>query len=451
MKKENATLSGSFYPVRIFLLLIIACMTLLFPTPVHADIIQKQLANGVHLKGTEIITFLEDTYQEQLNMPSSDPGDYTVNIAISFDNPLLAPAKAPAKIVYSIDGDQTAMYNTGNTTYTYTDKRTLHNVSPSQLYLSFYLDADNEWDSNIDAYTFSLDCTIQKVPKPSPAPSKPAVKPQPTAPAKPKVTLEPNSINPLYPGDNDTLSLSISDPELPYWEYVKPEQVSVKFSDSSVVSLTKKDFLGTSLQLHIRALKAGTTQCIVTYKGITSKQSITVHKTTFYVPSSASITLKQKKHIANYVFQMGTGKCSIKNVKSNKKSVISVSGKKLTARKPGKATITFTLNGKRKSIRFTVQRPAPKLNQLKVKISRYTYNPNTGKTYYYLTFRNTSQRTITKVKLRYTATLNETITLTKNHKVNLKPGATKRIKVYVGKLITDPQNRKVKCLRLWYK
>ena len=148
---------------------------------------------------------------------------------------------------------------------------------------------------------------------------------------------------------------------------------------------------------------------------------------------------------------MGIGKCSIKNVKSNKKSVISVSGKKLTARKPGKATITFTLNGKRKSIRFTVQRPAPKLNQLKVKISGYTYNPNTGKTYYYLTFRNTSQRTITKVKLRYTMTLNETITLTKNHKVNLKPGKTKRIKVYVGKLITDPQNRKVKCLKLWYK
>lgn len=48
-------------------------------------------------------------------------------------------------------------------------------------------------------------------------------------------------------------------------------------------------------------------------------------------------------------------------------------------------------------------------------------------------------------------TLNETITLTKNHKVNLKPGETKRIKVYVGKLITDPQNRKVKCLKLWYK
>lgn len=449
MKKENNSLSGTFYPIRILLLLLVACLTLLFPNPVQADIIQEQLTNGVHLKGTEVISFLDDMYREELKMPSSDPADYSLSISVSFDNPQQAPATLPKWIIYSVDGDSVTMYNKGSTTYS--DKRTLYNVHPSELKLSFPLDEEDEWDGNIDEYTFSLDFTLQEVPKPSPAVPKPTVKPQPAAPKLPKVSLEPNSINPLYPGDNDTLSLSISDPELPYWEYVQPEQVSVRFSDPSIVSLTKKDFLGTSLQLHIRAKKAGTTQCIVTYRGVSSKQSITVHKTSFYVPSSASITLKQKKHISNYVFQMGIGKCSIKNVKSNKKSVISVSGKKLTARKPGKATITFTLNGKRKSIRFTVQRPAPKLNQLKVKISGYTYNPNTGKTYYYLTFRNTSQRTITKVKLRYTMTLNETITLTKNHKVNLKPGKTKRIKVYVGKLITDPQNRKVKCLKLWYK
>ena len=418
---------------------------------VNAAIIQKPTSDGTSLHGSEIITSLENRYSEKLNIPDSDPGDYMVNISISFNDPQHAPAKLPDQIVYSIDTDQFTMYNTGNAIYA--DKRTIKSISPAELFLSFYLDDDDALTGNYKEYIFSLDFTIQKVPVPTPAPSTPKPQPQtkPAVQKSPKVTLHPNSISPLYSGDNDTMQLEISDPELPYWEYIKPNQVSVSFSYSSIVSLTKKDFFGNSLQLHIRALKSGSTKCTVSYKGVAASQVIKVQNTTYYVPSTASMTLKQKKNISNYVSQMGLGKCVIKNIKSNRKSVLAVSGKKLIAKKPGKATITFTLNGKRKAIKFTVQKPAPKLSQLKVKISNYKYYHNSCKTYYYLTFKNTSQRTITKVKLRYTMTLNETITLTKTHKVNIKPGATKKVKVYVGKLITDPQSRKVKCLKLWYK
>ena len=167
MKKENNSLSGTFYPIRILLLLLAACLTLLFPNPVQADIIQEQLTNGVHLKGTEVISFLDDMYREELKMPSSDPADYSLSISVSFDNPQQAPATLPKWIIYSVDGDSVTMYNKGSTTYS--DKRTLYNVHPSELKLSFPLDEEDEWDGNIDEYTFSLDFTLQEVPKPSPA------------------------------------------------------------------------------------------------------------------------------------------------------------------------------------------------------------------------------------------------------------------------------------------
>lgn len=440
--------SATSCPVCILLMSAVLFFILYYSAPVHAAIIQTPSADGTRLQGSEIITSLENTYSEKLQMPSSDPGDYTVSISISFNDPQHTPAKLPSQITYSIDTNQATMYNTGNTTYS--DKRTLYNIAPGELFLNFYLD-DDDWSSNAEEYFFSLDFTIQEIPKPTPVVPTQTPQTQPAAPKSPEVTLYPNSINMLFPGDNDTMQLEISDPALSYWQYIEPDQVSVSFSDPSIVALTKKDFFGNSLQLHIRALKGGKTQCSVTYKNVTARQNITVQNTTYYVPSTASITLKQKKHISNYVIQMGIGKYTIRNIKSNNKSVLAVSGRNLVAKKPGKATITFTLNGKRKSVRFTVQRPAPKLSQLKVKISRYIYYPDTGKTYYYLTFRNTSQRTITKVKLRYTMTLNETMTLTKSYKVNIRPGATKKVKVYVGKLITAPESRKVKCLQLWYK
>ena len=116
-------------------------------------------------------------------------------------------------------------------------------------------------------------------------------------------------------------------------------------------------------------MKAGSTKLSVTYKGVTVRKTITVRKTTFYVQSSASITLKQKKHINAYISQIGAGSCSVKKLKSSNPKVLSVSGQYLVAKKKGKAKVTFTLNGSRKTINFKVVTPAPKFSQLKTKLS----------------------------------------------------------------------------------
>lgn len=55
------------------------------------------------------------------------------------------------------------------------------------------------------------------------------------------------------------------------------------------------------------------------------------------------------------------------------------------------------------------------------------------------------------MKLKFTMTINEEMTRTKTFKVNIKPGKTKTMKLNIGKLIADPSNITVKCLKFWYK
>ena len=93
----------------------------------------------------------------------------------------------------------------------------------------------------------------------------------------------------------------------------------------------------------------------------------------------------------------------------------------------------------------------PKLKQLQVKVKGYKYYPDSGKTIYTTRFTNKSKSTITKVKLKFTMTINEEMTRIKTFKVNIKPGKTKTMKLNIGKLIADPSNIKVKCLKFWYK
>ena len=53
--------------------------------------------------------------------------------------------------------------------------------------------------------------------------------------------------------------------------------------------------------------------------------------------------------------------------------------------------------------------------------------------------------------MKFTMTINEEMTRTKTFKVNIKPGKTKTMKLNIGKLIADPSNITVKCLKFWYK
>ena len=53
--------------------------------------------------------------------------------------------------------------------------------------------------------------------------------------------------------------------------------------------------------------------------------------------------------------------------------------------------------------------------------------------------------------MRYRMTLNEEIERVKTTTINLKPGASKKVKVGIGKCFVEPTDRKAKCLKFWYK
>ena len=145
---------------------------------------------------------------------------------------------------------------------------------------------------------------------------------------------------------------------------------------------------------------------------------------------------------------------TIKKVKSSNKKIVDAAGGFLIAKKPGTAKVSALVNGKRRTITVIVGKkpaPKPKLKQLQVKVKGYKYYPDSGKTIYTTRFTNKSKSTITKVKLKFTMTINEEMTRTKTFKVNIKPGKTKTMKLNIGKLIADPSNITVKCLKFWYK
>ena len=136
------------------------------------------------------------------------------------------------------------------------------------------------------------------------------------------------------------------------------------------------------------------------------------------------------------------------------KKIVDAAGGFLIAKKPGTAKVSALVNGKRRTITVIVGKkpaPKPKLKQLQVKVKGYKYYPDSGKTIYTTRFTNKSKSTITKVKLKFTMTINEEMTRTKTFKVNIKPGKTKTMKLNIGKLIADPSNITVKCLKFWYK
>lgn len=435
--KSKKRLTHMPYPAIVFLLLAAACLTFLIPKPVHAAINREKISGGIRLYGTETVSMFDDQVEKIIGFTDYDTKDYTISLSVTFPS----VNDTPDYIKYDIDSNYFTLYNEGSTVFR--DSRTITelDISPeTKLHIEFGYELDyyDECDAIID---FSIKEVVKVKPTPTPAPK----------PQAPKVILHGQTISPLYPGDNDTLQLDINDPSLEYSSDINHDLISVKFSDPSVAALTKKDFFGNFLTIQFHAFKGGTTQCIVTYKGVTATQTIRVNNSTFFVPSSVTMTQKQKKHISAYIQQMGTGTISVSKLKSSNRKVVAISGKRLIAKKTGSAKITFTVNGVRKSIRVRVTKPIPKPSQIKVRLSGYIYKPDSGKTYYYLTIRNRSQRTITKIKMKYSMTLNERITRTLTHKVNVKPGTTKRVRVNIGKLIVHPDNRTAKLLNFWYK
>ena len=230
---------------------------------------------------------------------------------------------------------------------------------------------------------------------------------------------------------------------------------SVSISDSSVGKVTGiTPRSGDSVEVNVYFYKAGSAELIFKYGNQTQKVSFTVSKTVITVAKSITLKVGDTTMFSSYVFKTGGGSITIKKVKSSNKKIVDAAGGFIIAKKPGTAKVSALVNGKRRTITVIVGKksaPKPTLKQLQVKVTGYKYYPTSGKTYYRTKFTNKSKSTITKVKLKFTMTINETMTRTKTFKVNIKPGKTKTMNLNIGKLIADPSNIKVKCLRIWYK
>ena len=223
-------------------------------------------------------------------------------------------------------------------------------------------------------------------------------------------------------------------------------------SVAQVTGITPKS--NDSFEVSVYFAKAGSADFVFKYGNQTKKVTFTVAKTVITVSSSISLKVGDTTMFSNYVFKTGGGSITIKKVKSSNKKIVDAAGGFLIAKKPGTARVSALVNGKRRTITVIVGKkpaPKPKLKQLQVKVKGYKYYPDSGKTIYTTRFTNKSKSTITKVKLKFTMTINEEMTRTKTFKVNIKPGKTKTMKLNIGKLIADPSNITVKCLKFWYK
>ena len=243
--------------------------------------------------------------------------------------------------------------------------------------------------------------------------------------------------------------------EDPYYDsaWRDTSKYSFSISDPSVAKVTGVTPNGGGVDIKVYFLKSGSADLIMNYQGQTKKLGFSVAKTVIYTPGAATLKVGDSTTFANYVTKNGGGSVSIKKLKTSNKKIVSVAGGFITGKKPGTARVSALVNGKRRTIVFTVKKvvPKPSLKQLQVKVKGYQYYPYSRKTYFQTRFTNKSKSTITKVKLRFTVTLNETMNVTKTYKVNLKPGKSKTMRLYAVKPITNPSNIKVKCLRLWYK
>lgn len=292
MKKSDNTFPKNYMHLTL-LLLFAALATLFFTRPVHAALNRQKVDGGMRIYGTKTVDYFDDEIEKVIGLTGE--GDYTVNLSVTFPS----VKDRPDSFTYTIDNYSYTVYTENSNTLT--DSRTIRELElESDTILNIQMNYDIDYE---DSCEVAVDFLIKELPKPTPAP--------------PKLTLSSGSLPSLYPGDRDIFTLSIKDPSLGDYDNVDMDKVSVKIADSSIAKITKKDFWwNDKIEIYFKVMKAGSTKLSVTYKGVTVRKTITVRKTTFYVQPSASITLKQKKHINAYISQIGAGSCSVKKLTS---------------------------------------------------------------------------------------------------------------------------------------
>lgn len=265
----------------------------------------------------------------------------------------------------------------------------------------------------------------------------------------------------VYPGHTNLIVATISDPDL---SKIPASKVSATSSNPSVLKVIDKyniDFANyhpnMDIGIEIEAMKAGKATLTIQYKTIVKKLDITVKKSTAFIKKKKGTMLMGYHYFMRDFVTVHGKEPSIKKIKSSNKKIIKVSGQKLIPKKPGKATISAVINGKKQSIRITVKSPAPTYDQLKSKKAGLIYDSYSGKCYVKIKFTNKSQRAITKVQLKTTLFFDDAWddmkpVKKKNVKVNIKPGKSQTVKIYFGKYpVLAPNRWKYEILQFWYR
>ena len=411
-----------------------------FPQQTQAAVTKTTTQAGFRLSGSARVNVEDsETYRYYLNysIPSVKDGkmQYTIDATITFAT--ADPQMIPDTVDMSLGLEQFSLHPNGAFSC-----RLQKTFSAEFDFSTFELNFDYGGTNPSEEYLdFNLDVSVEENRK------------------SPEVTIDPPSTPSRYEKTSEYYMVTVNDPYTR--DPLKNGKYSVEISDPSVAKISNIQDIGTNvdggsrLNISVYYLKSGSAELIFKYQGITARSKFTIQKTSYIIPDSFTLRVGETPSLASYIGVAGGGGLSVKNIKSSNKSVVGVSGKLLVAKKTGRAKITATINGKKRSILVTVvKKPAkkPTLKQLKVSSKGYTYYQNTGKMYLKFSFKNTSSRTITKVRLRYGIPLDEYVSRTKNFSVTIKPKKTVTKRFYVGKLVSPPDGKiSVKCLKFWYR
>lgn len=146
--------------------------------------------------------------------------------------------------------------------------------------------------------------------------------------------------------------------EDPYYDsaWRDTSKYSFSISDPSVAKVTGVTPNGGGVDIKVYFLKSGSADLIMNYQGQTKKLGFSVAKTVIYTPGAATLKVGDSTTFANYVTKNGGGSVSIKKLKTSNKKIVSVAGGFITGKKPGTARVSALVNGKRRTIVFTVKK-----------------------------------------------------------------------------------------------
>lgn len=417
--------------LKIFLLTAFSfiAIIILFPQSVQARLVMKTTSDGFTLNGN--VTYdpedddsLYHNFNYNINTESRSM-DYTYQLSITFPSLELSPES----VIIDLDDEvHTSLYNNGSNVFS--SKGDFHAYDSIDC-----LEMDFSYNSyDMPKVNIQISFTVREKRK------------------QPDVTI--SFADTHYEGDTDTLRILIQDPYVNSFMDLDISKLSVSFADPSIASLAGSPIVTNyDVTYYVYLKKRGSTEITAKYGSKTVKKKFSVLQSVAYVPEMATIEVGKNTTLASFITIYGGGSVNITKIKSSDKNVLAVSGKYLLPKKPGTAIITALYNGKKHTTLFTVYKniSKPTVNQLKVSVTKYNYYPSSQKTYFYVKFTNKSAYPLTKAKLKFTTSGNEDVILTQSFKGTLKPGKTKTLKIYVGKMPDTPKKIRVKCQKFWYK